>query len=316
MERLSTRTDKVVVGYDGSAPSQVGLDWAAMVAKRRGVPLLVVTATGGESSGLGLRRTRVLDLKKQQAQEIAEAGVQRAGELTGIAVDYLVVTTDPAVALQELSREAALVVVGHRSRGVLRGALLGSVAFAVMTHAECPVAVVRGELRSLPSPDYSIVVGMDGSAHSYSALSQAADLAVDTGARLRIVVAWSELAPEISDTTYDLDPQGRAQVGERDPWQKSDDASLYDELSQEVVQHAHHMAQSAVEHLATSHPRLSNVETVVGEGRPEDVILDAAADAGLIVVGARGHSGFASLLLGSTSRRVIQEALCAVFVIR
>jgi len=49
----------------------------------------------------------------------------------------------PADVLIEVSRRAALLVVGHRGRGPLTSALLGSVGLHCVLHAVCPVTVVR-----------------------------------------------------------------------------------------------------------------------------------------------------------------------------
>jgi nucleotide-binding universal stress UspA family protein len=58
------------------------------------------------------------------------------------------------------------------------------------------------------------------------------------------------------------------------------------------------------------------VRTQVVEGNPAQVLLDAAAGAELLVVGSRGHGGFAEALLGSVSQHCVQHALCPVVVIR
>lgn len=54
------------------------------------------------------------------------------------------------------------------------------------------------------------------------------------------------------------------------------------------------------------------------EGYPPDVLVAhaGAVDAGLIVVGSRGRGDLASLLLGSTSHRVVNHAPCDVLVVR
>ncbi|WP_053925375.1 universal stress protein [Streptomyces chattanoogensis] len=46
------------------------------------------------------------------------------------------------------------------------------------------------------------------------------------------------------------------------------------------------------------------------------VLLDAARDAGLLVVGSRGHGGFSGALLGSVGRHCTQHAPRPVVVVR
>jgi len=58
------------------------------------------------------------------------------------------------------------------------------------------------------------------------------------------------------------------------------------------------------------------VQAQVRQGRPAKVLIDESAGADLLVVGQRGHGGFAGLVLGSVSQHVAAYAKCAVTVVR
>jgi nucleotide-binding universal stress UspA family protein len=58
------------------------------------------------------------------------------------------------------------------------------------------------------------------------------------------------------------------------------------------------------------------VRARVVEGIPAQVLLDACDGADLLVVGSRGHGGFAEALLGSVSQHCVHHAHCPVVVIR
>jgi nucleotide-binding universal stress UspA family protein len=49
----------------------------------------------------------------------------------------------PAPVLLELAKDADLLVVGSRGHGQFTGMLIGSVSEHVVSHASCPVVVVR-----------------------------------------------------------------------------------------------------------------------------------------------------------------------------
>lgn len=58
------------------------------------------------------------------------------------------------------------------------------------------------------------------------------------------------------------------------------------------------------------------IRTSVVHGSPAKVLLDAAEDADLVVVGSRGLGGFAGLLLGSVSAHLVHHCPCTVVVVR
>ena len=58
------------------------------------------------------------------------------------------------------------------------------------------------------------------------------------------------------------------------------------------------------------------IERRVVEGAPGAVLVDESRDADLLVVGSRGHGGFAGLLLGSVSQQCAHHAECPVVIVR
>ena len=59
----------------------------------------------------------------------------------------------------------------------------------------------------------------------------------------------------------------------------------------------------------------AGLRRLVSEGGAAKVLLDASQGAIMLVVGSRGHGGFAGLLLGSVSSNVAEHASCPVLVI-
>lgn len=134
-----------------------------------------------------------------------------------------------------------------------------------------------------------IVVGVDGSPSAKAALRWALAQAKLTGARVRAVAAWEFPA------SYGWGP-----------------AFPYVDLAT-VTGKA--LSESVAEALGFEQPRVEVLESVV-PGHPAQVLIDASAHAGLLVVGSRGHGAFAGTLLGSVSQHCVQHAHCPVVVVR
>jgi nucleotide-binding universal stress UspA family protein len=132
----------VVVGIDGSGPSQRALAWAVDHARRRQVPLIAVHAWHEPATA-----TAFSALSPDPAEIAARAEAFLRYELeqvdtTGLIapVDARAVADRPSAALVEASTLASVLVVGSRGRGQLAG--LGSVSDQVAHHASSPVVVV------------------------------------------------------------------------------------------------------------------------------------------------------------------------------
>jgi nucleotide-binding universal stress UspA family protein len=59
-----------------------------------------------------------------------------------------------------------------------------------------------------------------------------------------------------------------------------------------------------------------DVRISISKGSPAKVLIDMSQGADLLVVGSRGHGGFAGMLLGSVSQHVVAHAACPVVVLR
>lgn len=133
---------------------------------------------------------------------------------------------------------------------------------------------------------YLVVVGLDGSGPSIGALEWAVKEAKLRQGTVRVVTAWH----------YPPVP-----------------SSVEDSVSNDALHHAQHM-QSAV--LATLDGQGVDISPVLVRDLPVRALLGAAKDADLLVVGSRGHGGFAGLLLGSVSAQVAHHAGCPVLIFR
>ena len=67
--------------------------------------------------------------------------------------------------------------------------------------------------------------------------------------------------------------------------------------------------------LAAKTPGL-DLRSVLEEGNPAKVLIEQSAGADLLVVGSRGHGGFAGMLLGSVSHHLVAHSKCPVVVVR
>jgi nucleotide-binding universal stress UspA family protein len=135
-----------------------------------------------------------------------------------------------------------------------------------------------------------IVVGVDGSAASKAALRWAVAQARLTGSEVEAVIAWHPLivfgmALPMGD---DFDVEGTAQTVLRD----------------------------TVTEVLTDEENAVKVREVMQEGLAAGVLIDAACDVQLLVVGTRGHAGFAETLLGSVAQYCVHHSTCPVVIVR
>ncbi|MEU4659669.1 universal stress protein [Streptomyces sp. NPDC023723] len=135
----------------------------------------------------------------------------------------------------------------------------------------------------------TIIVGLDGSPESRAAAEWAAREAALRGLPVRLLHVWQPV-PE---------PMAQAPL-----------------LGTETHQHwTERIPREAAEGLMLRHPGIE-VTTEQRAGAPAEVLLDAAHEAELLVLGSRALSGLAGFLVGSVGQSVVARAEVPVILVR
>ncbi|MDG4766850.1 universal stress protein [Solwaraspora sp. WMMD406] len=287
----------MLVGVDGSPSAVAATGFAAREADLRGLPLRVVHAftwpamrmpMGSAPMGLAAMVPPETEVKRYTQDIVDEAAAAATKAAPQIDVTTRVIDGAAAPVLLAESRSAALVVLGDQGFGPISGALIGSVASQVATHAECPVLVIR----AAGDPDGPVIVGVDGSELSERAVEFAAAEASLRGADLLAVHTWTH-PPSIGP-------------GDMQPLVYDVEALRAEE---ELV-----LAES-VAGVRQRYPDLT-VRQVCTQGRATKVLVEESDRGQLLVVGARGRGGFTGLLLGSVSNSLLYQSRCPLAVVR
>ncbi|MFM9034478.1 MAG: universal stress protein [Mycobacterium sp.] len=278
----------VVVGADGSEHGIAAVRWAAHTAAAYGLPLTVLYARPDAAAEPTLvpEPTGVLGAAVALARTAAP----------GLEIRALQMPDAPVQSLLAAGENADLLVIGSRGIEGFRGLLLGSTTMHVAPYAQCPVVVVHSGLEGgvpfedaegCPGNPGQVVLGYDGSPASNRAAAFAFRHAEALGCG---VVAVSVEAGRGEPETEQIDPENAT---------PGSDTSAF---------------HSPVIVTASSFPDVP-VKFVAGTGRPAEVLLSEADGAELLVVGSRGSGGFAGLIMGSVSQKVLAHASSPVAVL-
>lgn len=285
---------QVLVGMDGSEPSELALRWAVSEAQWRGWSLRIVSAYSVTSyaTALDFGFTALDDTAMRQAtQQILDEAVAYATRARVPVTSHLEYG-DPGAALIAESERAGLVVVGTRGGGGFTERLLGTVSSTVPAHSTCPVVVVPKLTPDATAciPPRRIVVGADGSPSAEIALEFAIEEAALWGAELTVVIGVP-MAHRTSSAPWLPGAMDRADV--------LDDVAV--------------RARASVTALVRGRDIEVKVSALDGSGAALLAEFSTAVD--LVVVGSRGRGGFTGMLLGSTSQSVLRHAACPVMVV-
>jgi nucleotide-binding universal stress UspA family protein len=284
----------VVVGVDGSAPSDAAVRWAAREATKRKLRLTLVHALATPAlpwpaapMPTELRQRQEVDARAiiDDAVKVAEDTITEPGPAE---IEGQLFFSAPVPTLVDMSKDADMVVVGARGLGAVRSVLLGSVSTGLIHHAYCPVAVIHHEASQQSQAVHdSVLLGSDGSPASEFATAIAFEEASLRGTRLVALHAWR-------------------------------DADMAHIPSMEEGSLKSAAEETLAERLAGWRERYPDVSVtrIVEYDRPATHLLEHSKLAQLVVVGSHGRGGFAGMLLGSVSTEVAQSARTPVIVAR
>ncbi|MCX4637775.1 universal stress protein [Streptomyces platensis] len=293
-------TRPVTVGVDGSPAGLAAADWGAREAQLRGVPLRLVHAWEWQpfahAPPAGPEAAR--RWSEGVPREVTTQLHHRYPDLD-ITADLL--TGPPPEMLCAAAREAELLVIGTVGVGGLAGFLLGSVALATVAHVEHPVVLVRG-----PRPDEGehpgqrpavmsgrrVVVGLELGRPCDEVIRFSFDAAVLRASPLLVVHGWN--------------PPGYYGVQSISP---------YTSWAADIEAEEAKALYEALLPWRERYPAVDVVEQAV-IGQPAHHLLDAAADAGLVVIGRRTpYSKAAPFRIGHIAHALLHHCPAPVAVV-
>jgi len=299
---------KILVCSDGSPCSVDAAETAASIARSTGAEVLALNVFNMVYADPAYFGVWGMTIDNQMLERFA-AEQRKAIEPTLTAIfERLNV---PFRFLQEAGQEAEvdailrvaerekadLIVVGSRGLRGITEVLLGSVSSGVLHHASCPVLIVRGENAPCGTGSFdNIVLASDGSPCSQRAARIAVELAQKLSASLTVLNVYEDLSSATVPGNEDR------LVGDMD-------------MEAYAKQWMDYVAEP-VRGFAKEAGITCNF--VQKGGRPDQTIVDFARqhEVDLIVLGSRGLGGYARMMIGSVSNRVVHHADCPVLVVR
>jgi nucleotide-binding universal stress UspA family protein len=284
----------IVIGVDGSPASRNAVRWGLARAARRHAPVRLIRAFDPSPHDIrvGSGRIGVLGDSFDHVRAQLDATYESARIVhPDLQITPELIDDSASAALIEASLEADTVVIGaHGVRG-FSNLVAGSTTMNVATHAHCTVVTIPND-ETQAFDGRGIVVGVDGSEISETAIAHAFREASETGQNLTAVHAW-------------VDPLTPTALGTSIP--ALYDAEVYSR-DQDVL-----MAESLAG-WGEKYPDVTVTRHVIHE-QPVQALAKAAHNSQLLVVGCRGRGRLRAMLLGSVSHGVLHLADCPVAVV-
>jgi nucleotide-binding universal stress UspA family protein len=134
----------ILVGYDGSRDADTAFEDALDLAALAGARLSVVSVATLPEPPTEVETQASIEMATRHYEELF-AGLQRQAQEKNVKLETHVLVGHPADQILKTAAKHAvdLITVGHRGRSAIREWVSGSTSRRVVSHAMCPVLVVR-----------------------------------------------------------------------------------------------------------------------------------------------------------------------------
>lgn len=217
-------------------------------------------------------------------------------------LEKLVIVGHPVDDITRLAKEKQvdLAIAATQGRSGLKWLILGSTTECLMQRLPCPLMSIRSPKKDIVAPSKQevrikkILVGCDFSTDSILAFEYALSLAQKFESELHLAHV---IEPPVCKNLFKRVVKPSEDLMERMR------NSLVETLSKMIPEETYNWCRH---------------KTTLLAGQPHDQLFKYALANGidLIVLGARGHSLLETLLMGSTTDRVVRQALCPVLSVR
>jgi len=236
--------------------------------------------------------------EERDARHLREAigRAETALRRDGLAVDGFLVRGRPASSIVDEASglNADLVVIGSRGHGTIATMVLGSTAAEIVDHAPCPVLVARGETIG------TLAFADDGSSSARGAEDVLTGWPIFAGSHVAVLTVAQVAVPVAAGFTPGLYDQVL------ESYTRSADETR-GEVARESETAAHRLAAAGLD---------AEADALEGDPAAEIVKFAEANHIGTVVMGTRGRTGVARLILGSVARNVLLHAHCSVLIVR
>ena len=311
--------DTILVPLDGSAFAEQVLPLAALVARRSGMTIELVTVHHaralGYAEGSLLGALDVASGARAISNEYLDRVAARVSRDARVRVCRRLLD-DPAATADAICAEAVrigaamIAMTTHGRTGILR-AVRGSVADGVLKHASVPVLLWRADdaTHGTPTPPTRVLAALDGSTWAESVLPAAAALASMLEARLSLLQVVAPVPAMVCELVGVGAEVSFAAGGYEAP-------VVDDIATRRIADRATAYMQRMLGRIRLEHPELVVDAYVVTDDRAAEAVARTARELGADLVAMTTHGrGASRFLVGSTVDGVLSARGGATLVI-